>query len=626
MNIKSRIPGKSRIIALALATAFLGACGEPMAEPVTGSIIGTVSIEGMGVADVTVTLDGTISITTGEDGTFRFDGVPEGVHTVTISGLPPHAEFEMSSATATIATSGGTVTIDFSGSYIRTASVMGAVTAVGTGIAGVSVALAGTESKSTQTDADGNYDFPSLRAGDYTVTISDFDPDMYTFDQTSQPVTVGVGESKNISFDGTLTRLPGQVDYLVRIENISRPYEFAASGHFAVPVGADGPGPLLPGGTYEFRFHAGPGQYLSFATMFVQSNDLFYAPDGNGIALWGDEGVVTGDITDQIMLWDAGTEVNQEPGSGADQPIRGGGNSGAADPNPTVRLATDDFGNLPEVADVIRVTLHREGASPTLLRATIENISTATTLMTADGASHPTPLAPGVFVVHPGANPLFTVGEPDRGEGLEGLAEDGTVSALAAAVEERSGLTTLIAPGVYATHATGPFLFNADAAASIGLEAMAEDGNPAILNTEVQDAGEFRDAGVFAVPAGAEGPAPVGPGQAYEFEVIATPGDALSFVTMFVQSNDLFYAPSEQGIDLFPGGVALEGDITDQILLWDAGTEVNEKPGFGVYQAPRQPGPNSGPVEDGVVNILDPCFTYPDLSDVLRVTLTKVAG
>lgn len=619
MNIKSTAGG------LALATMLLAACGEPVDPPVPGSIIGTVSIEGMGVDGITVTLEGTTSTTTAGGGAYRFDNVNEGMHTVTISGLPLGSEFTELSASI-ILDAGQTQVLDFNGSYIRTATIVGSVSVNDMGIGGVSVALGGTETGSTQTDADGNYEFRSLRAGDYTVTISDFDPAKYTFDETSQAVSVAVGESGNVSFLGTPTRLPGQVDYIVRIENVSPAYEFSSSGHFAVPVGASGPGPLLPGGTYEFLFHAGPGLYLSFATMFVQSNDLFYAPDGNGIAVWGDDGPISGDITDQIMLWDAGTEINQEPGAGADQPIRGGGNSGAADPDPTVRLATDDFGNLPEVADVIRVTLHREGASPTLVRLTIENIGTATTLMTADGGAHPTPLAPGVFVVHAGSNPLFTVGEPDRGEGLEGLAEDGTVSALTAAVEERSGLTSLIAPGVYATHSGGPLLFRAGEAASAGLESMAEDGHPMTLATEVEAAGGFLDAGVFAVPVGADGPAPVGPGQAYEFEVIATPGDHLSFVTMFVQSNDLFYAPPAEGIDLFPNGVALEGDITDQIMLWDAGTEVNEKPGLGVYQAPRQPGPDSGPAEDGLVNILDPCFTYPDLSDVLRVTLTKVAG
>ena len=291
-----------------------------------------------------------------------------------------------------------------------------------------------------------------------------------------------------------------------------------------------------------------------------------------------------------------------------------------------MRLATDDFGNLPEVSDVIRVTLHHDHVSPTQFGLTIENISTATTLRTADGEAHPTPLAPGVFVVHSGANPLFTEGEADRGEGLEALAEDGVVNAYAAALDERSGLTSLLAPGVYATHSAGALLFNADEAASAGLEAMAEDGNPATLAAEIQAAGGYRDMGVFAVPVGAEGGAPVGPAQAYEFNVIATPGDVLSFVTMFVQSNDLFYAPSEEGIDLFPGGGRARRRHHGPAPALGRGHGGQREAGFGPYQAPRQPGPDTGPDEGGLVRILEPCFPYPELGDVLRVTLTKVAG
>ena len=619
-----------RVRSLALATlalaAFSSACNESVGPPVVGSISGTVTVEEAGLDGVTVSLDNGVSTATAGGGAYSFANVDEGSYTVTISGFSSDTEFAETSGSANITAQGQSVVVDFTGTYIRTATIAGSVTVDGTGIGGVSVALSGVESMSAETDADGNYDFSGLRAGDYTVEISGFDADKYVFDPVSQSVSVAAGDSSNVSFAGTPTRLPGQVDYRVRIENVSKAYDFMSSGRFAVPVGEGTPGPLLPGGTYEFRFHAGPGLKLSFATKFVQSNDLFYAPDGEGIAVWGDDGPITGDITDQIMLWDAGTEVNQEPGTGADQPIRGGNKSGAADADQTVRLATDDFGNLPGVSDVIRVTLHHDGPSPTLMRLTIENVGTATTLRTADGAGHPTPLAPGVFVVHSAANPLFTEGEADRGEGLEGLAEDGVVDAYSTALKERSGLTSLIAPGVYATHSAGALLFNADEAASAGLEAMAEDGNPATLAAEVEAAGGYRDAGVFAVPVGAEGGAPVGPGQAYEFNVIATPGDVLSFATRFVQSNDLFYAPSEEGIDLFPGGVALEGDITDRLLLWDAGTEKNEKPGFGVYQAPRQPGPNTGPDEGGVVKILEPCFPYPELGDVLRVTLTKVAG
>ena len=621
-------PRKGRSLALATLAlaAFSTACNESLLPPIFGSITGTVTADGTGLDGVTVSLSNGVSTMTQEGGTYAFANVDEGSYTVTISGFPSDTEFAETSGSVAIVGHAQSVVVDFGGTYIRTATIVGSVTVDGAGIGELSVALSGVEAMSAQTDADGNYDFSGLRAGDYTVEISGFDAEKYVFDPARQAISVAAGESGNVSFAGTLTRLPGQVDYLVRIENVSKAYDFSSSGSFAVPLGADGPGPLLPGGTYEFHFHAGQGHYLSFATMFVQSNDLFYAPDGQGIALWDEDGPITGDITDQIMLWDAGTEVNQQPGTGADQPIRGGGNSGAADSDNSVRLATDDFGNLPEVSDVIRVTLHHDHVSPTQFGLTIENISTATTLRTADGEAHPTPLAPGVFVVHSGANPLFTEGEADRGEGLEALAEDGVVNAYAAALDERSGLTSLLAPGVYATHSAGALLFNADEAASAGLEAMAEDGNPATLAAEIQAAGGYRETGVFAVPVGAEGGAPVGPAQAYEFNVIATPGDVLSFVTMFVQSNDLFYAPSEEGIDLFPGGVALEGDITDRLLLWDAGTEVNAKPGFGPYQAPRQPGPDTGPDEGGVVRILEPCFPYPELGDVLRVTLTKVAG
>ena len=67
-------------------------------------------------------------------------------------------------------------------------------------------------------------------------------------------------------------------------------------------------------------------------------------------------------------------------------------------------------------------------------------------------------------------------------------------------------------------------------------------------------------------------------------EVTAEAGDYLSFATMFVQSNDLFYAPSDRGIALFPNGLALEGDITDLVELWDAGTEFNEPVRLGGEQ------------------------------------------
>ena len=92
---------------------------------------------------------------------------------------------------------------------------------------------------------------------------------------------------------------------------------------------------------------------------------------------------------------------------------------------------------------------------------------------------------------------------------------------------------------------------------------------------------------------------------------------------MFVQSNDLFYAPDGKGINLFNAdGSAISGDITGQISLWDAGSEVNEAPGFGANQAPRQAGPNTGADENGVVQIVADGYSYPATADTILVTIS----
>jgi hypothetical protein len=59
-----------------------------------------------------------------------------------------------------------------------------------------------------------------------------------------------------------------------------------------------------------------------------------------------------------IAIWDSGTEVNQEPGVGLDQVQRqAAANTGAADPDNTVRLAPDTFNNLPDIADIFKLTI-----------------------------------------------------------------------------------------------------------------------------------------------------------------------------------------------------------------------------------------------------------------------------
>lgn len=202
----------------------------------------------------------------------------------------------------------------------------------------------------------------------------------------------------------------------------------------------------------------------------------------------------------------------------------------------------------------------------------IQNVSTADTLVTSAGSHLAAPLSPGLWAVHSDPNPLFKAGKPDRGDGLE---------------------------------------------------ALAEDGNPATLTTNLSHQAGIRAVGVFDTPIGADSPGVLGPGAVYEARFSAKPGMRLSLATMFVQSNDLFYAPDGAGLRLFdPDGRAIDGDVTYRIRLWDAGTEQNEEPGLGPHQPPRQSGPNMGLVEHGIVGPVNDGYRYPGVNEVLRVTLT----
>lgn len=213
-----------------------------------------------------------------------------------------------------------------------------------------------------------------------------------------------------------------------------------------------------------------------------------------------------------------------------------------------------------------------EGAKPVTFTVRVENVSTTTTLRSGKGETAPAPHSPGIWVVHRGTAPLFRVGKADLGWGMEAQAEDGDPSKLAEHCRSHEGVL---------------------------------------------------EVGVFNTPRGDKEPGPALPGKVYEFTVQARPGDRLSLATMFGQSNDLFYAPGEKGIALFDAnGHPKGGDVTRELQLWDAGTEKNEEPGFGPNQAPRQAGPNTGAAESKKVGKVKDGFTYPKVTDVLRVTVT----
>ncbi len=340
--------------------------------------------------------------------------------------------------------------------------------------------------------------------------------------------------------------------YTVTVENVSTPYMFFESGVASIPEGASKPGPAHPGESFKFSFHAGPSHKLSFATMYGFSNDGFYAPDGNGISLYdNNKNPVTGDITSQVMLWDAGTEMNQTPGAG--------NMHDGADTDDNVQLMsvadTDPTHDYGMVSTNLKVTLEYDGDH--MFTVTIDNLETTTT-----------GISPVAWVVHTTANPLFEAGMKDYGKGLENVAESGDTGALGKYLAWNSGYVSPIAPMLWVVHEKGDMpIFTKDSPDRWeGLKTLAETGDP----------GELYNSLMNSYNAGTGG-SPIHPGQSYSFSFDAKPNQYLSIASMLGNSNDEFFAFGDTGIKLTFGNDPK--DITSEVMLYDAGTSVNQYPG-----------------------------------------------
>jgi len=214
---------------------------------------------------------------------------------------------------------------------------------------------------------------------------------------------------------------------------------------------------------------------------------------------------------------------------------------------------------------------------PTKFTVRVENISNPEGMTASNGQKFPFALSPGMFVLSEKIGALFTEGKAARNNGLEMQAEDG----------DPSGLVS-------------------------SLVAMHHSSN---LHN------------IFNTPVGAMAAGPIRPGDSYEFTVTAAPGMKLFMTQMFGQSNDWFYAPGPNGIALFDAkGAALSGDITDQLYLWDAGTEKDEEIGIGPNQGPRQKGMNTGADEHGVVHRVADARWAGKNAEFFRITITPEGG
>jgi len=221
---------------------------------------------------------------------------------------------------------------------------------------------------------------------------------------------------------------------------------------------------------------------------------------------------------------------------------------------------------------VVASAMHARKGQPTKFTVRVENISSPDGQTASDGAKYSFALSPGLWVLDGKKAGLFTEGKP-ASKGLESQAEDGDPSGLA-----------------------GWLLMTSHHASSLH---------------------------VFNTPKGMMGPGPIRPGDSYEFSFTASPGMKLWITMMNGQSNDEFYAPDENGIALFDKkSMPLSGDITAKLILWDAGTEVNEELGIGPNQGPRQKGMNTGVDEHGVVTRAKSEAIYTKNGELFRVTIT----
>jgi len=223
------------------------------------------------------------------------------------------------------------------------------------------------------------------------------------------------------------------------------------------------------------------------------------------------------------------------------------------------------------------VATAKHTVEPTRFTVHIENISNPEGMTASNGQKFPFALSPGMFVLSEKNGAIFTEGKSARKNGLETQAEDG----------DPSGLVS-------------------------SLLSMHHSSN---LH------------GVFNTPVGAMTAGPIRPGDSYEFTVTAIPGMKLFMTEMFGQSNDWFYAPGPNGIALFDGkGNPIGGDVTDQLYLWDAGTEKDEEIGIGPNQGPRQKGPNTGEDEHGVVHRVGDARWAGRNPEFFRITIFPEGG
>ncbi len=384
---------------------------------------------------------------------------------------------------------------------------------------------------------------------------------------------------------------------VISFENVISMKEYVQSGTFRGPS----QNVIMPGESATFTFSAARGQYIMFATMYGYSNDLFFAPDNPGINLFKADGTaITGDVSDQMHLWDNGTRINEQPSSTNTHP-------GTADNNVIKEVTTtDEQGNLYRAAqELVKVHLAFD-ATTSIFTLTITNNTT--------GTINETPLSPGAWAVsnyYQGnlvkQSPFFEVGKKSSAQ-LTALAESGNNTPLASLNSDMTGIVTPLSAAIVVVYTgdVNPIYELNKKDAGIGLKEFAQTGDAAKLRASLEGMTNVRHVYIA-------GDGDILAGETDEVRFKALANDKIAYATKFTYSNDWFYANSEAIAANY------KGDLTSKTILLDNGTAVNQYPGAGHSQHSFY---GTAIAEDNnITQVGTTTYPVPPVANVIKVTI-----
>lgn len=403
---------------------------------------------------------------------------------------------------------------------------------------------------------------------------------------------------------------PSVVQKSITIQNVLDSKPLVESGTFQ---NTGEPPVYMPGESFSIQFSAGLGQAFTFVTMYGWSNDLFFAPENPGIALYGDNGnPIEGDVSAQIKLWDNGTRVNQAPGQDVTHP-----GEAETSPQPIAEITGTDSQNHSYAAasDLMKVTLKYEGAS----------VFTITIANTSGDTNNETPFSPGVWAVSYIAGgdlldeaPLYTSGEV-AANGITNIAEAGDNSVLGTYIEGRTGIFTPLSPILVVQYngIDNPLYETGQSDAGNGLKELAQTGDASKLASYLEELDGVEAVYVLAAETSTVLLPMIGDqqGSTVTQSYNAHSDDKIAIATMYGLSNDWFFA-SEGDIDATEAA-----DVSAQIGLYDNGTAVDQFPGAGISQAALGGTPQE---EDQLImEVPNPnaFTTLPDVNMMIKVTI-----